>query len=751
MNYYFQNNMEDPVAAMQKAHPIIGSSAKKIFWSDNIYYSDKGKKVASYGVLANTGFYIFRMKNFPVGYSVQHYVSLKRLNHVVVTPNHIEIKLNKKKTVNIIHPKHVELAAIMNALIVRLFGKMDISISTDIHKEFSDYHPELDIKSSMADRFISFAAEIISQQYVDLAQDLYQKLEKSPKSLTITPEIATSIFMDSLVEAISYDIELTHLKLRKLTMGSFCPFLSKIFKQSYSIDQLSLIDFSFAGYSNISEILFSDACVMPLKTLRFIRSELNRPEFTLFVNEFSTYKGDITSLHIDSCLFDEKTIDNLFVSFFDADCFRNLESFSLIGGDIPQRVETLYVQLIGSNWIEKHQKLQTISAMNTGINCELIVPVLSIIPNNIISVNFSGCKFLNPIMSNPPPFQTFDEIDFTNNEFTPESLKSFFKALAANPQAQPRTVILNSIKISSGVSEVIAAIKGIKLKCLEKFSYDNNIMFESDIDNFTKFITNQTNLKVLCISNTLPGSSKKSINFLNQISKSTSLEKITVCGDGSTKFGSNFVDALKSILKIPTLKAIDITGQGIGDEGISLIKKFIEKKKSIKELSFDNTKFDDIKKYVEFLDIISKSPIDYSAWPKIDADEILKKAESRNDKFVSAKIKELRIQFITKFGEVNQQNAKLYHLSNNVKSLRDRSLSLISYNPDAVDEPEETECDDLVTEIKEETFSSLKVKEPIIIDMLKECYNIQDASNNDILVETLNSVLKSTSISTILN
>ena len=45
----------------------------------------------------------------------------------------------------------------------------------------------------------------------------------------------------------------------------------------------------------------------------------------------------------------------------------------------------------------------------------------------------------------------------------------------------------------------------------------------------------------------------------------------------------------------------------------------------------------------------------------------------------------------------------------------------------------------------------MDTEEPIIIDMLKECYNIQDASNNDILVETLNSVLKSTSISTILN
>lgn len=744
--------MEDPISAIQRMHPIIGGSPKKVFWSDKIYYTEKGKKISSYCVLANTGFYVFRTKGFPVGYSVHHHISLKRLNHVVVTASNIQIKMGKKHTLEICCEKNVELGATINALIVKLFGKMDISVSTEINNQFNDYKPELNIKSCLADRFISFAAEVITQQYVDLAQDLYKKLEDSPKSLTITPEIATSIFIDALVESISYDIDLTHLKLQKLTMGSFCPHLSKIFKQSYSIDQLSLIDFSFAGYSHASEVLFSDACVMPLKTLKFIRSELNRPEFVLFVSEFTTYKGDITTLHIDSCLFDESTIDNLFVSFFDADCFRNLESFSLTGGNIPERVETLYVQLLGSNWIEKHQKLNTISAMNTGINSELIVPVLSLLPNNVISINFTGCKFLNPILINPPPFQTLDEIDFTNNEFTAESLKSFFKAIAANPQAQPRTIILNSIKISNGMSDVISSIKGIKLKCVEKFSFDNNLLFDSDIDNFTKFIYNISNLKVLCISNTLPGSSKKSINFLNQIAKSTKLERITVCGDGATKFGPSFVSALKSILKIPSLKAIDISGQGIGDEGILLLRKFIEKKKSIKELSFDSTKFDDMKKYVEFLDIVSKSPIDYSAWPKVDSDEILKKAESRNDKFVVAKINELRIQFITKFGEVNQQNAKLYHLSNSVKTLRERTTSLISYDPNAVNQADDDEEGyDLVTEIKDETYESLKIKEPIIIDMLKECYDIKDASNDDILVKTLDFVLSETSISRIIS
>ncbi|KAH0793088.1 hypothetical protein GPJ56_002983 [Histomonas meleagridis] len=730
--------MDDPIQAIATIHPIINSAAKKIFWSGDVKLNQKGKMQPRYCILSNTGFYLFRKKQFPAGLQISKYAKLNKLRGIRVNATSIHIKISKK-AIAFSHEKIVEIAAIIGAVLHKLFGKSHVTVDPSVKDIYNSIQPKIGIKSALADRFVSYAADVVKAQFVDLAQDLYLKLEKSPTSLTVTPEIATSVFMDVLTDSVAHDTEVTHLKLRKLTMGSFCHFLSRIFKQSHSINQLSLIDFSFAGYSNDSEILFSDECVMPLKTLRFIRSELNRPEFTLFVSEFTTYKGDITSLHIDSCLFDEQTIDNLFVSFFDADCFRNLEHFSLVGGHMPQRVETLYVQLLGSNWIEKHQTLKTISAMNTEINSDFILPVLTMLKNNIESVNFSGCKFMSPIQFNPPPFSTLKEIDFSRNSFTQDSLLSFFKGLAADQNRQPNVIILDAINVDKGIGQVISKLSDIILTCLTSFSFSDNLLNENEVDGFCNFLKKQKNINTIYLSNTLPARSKKSLSLISDISEKLPLQKIVLKSKNNiaTKFDTSFSKALKAILGLKSLTYLDITGQEIGDKGIEMLKKYVEKGSGIKELIFDETKFDNCGQYIGLLNSIMNSSIEFSILPEKDVASLVEKGQDKEA------VQQIRNKFAMKYGGIFEE------VSGQIES-GDNNISLMRNVSELLDNNGEIAPQKLVLEIPKESFDALAVKENGVEDFLRECFGEVGQPEDDILVKSLREIVAKTSINRIL-
>ncbi|OHT00964.1 hypothetical protein TRFO_32180 [Tritrichomonas foetus] len=736
-----------PAIEISVLHPIMKTTAGKIYKTEQIrVVKRKGEQKKFLFVIANTGLYLFRKRKFPAGLKAAKYIELTQIKSLDVNSEFLSI-FYKKKQVKIVSKTHIELAYFINTLYNTLFTRLEVKVDSSVQSAYDRESNGFETKSSLADRFIALSGSSIANQYIDLAQDIYTKLEQSPSSIVITPEIATSVFIDTLIEAIALDKQLHHLKLRKLTMGSFSSHLYKIFNTNRSIDTISLIDFSFAGYLNITEPLFSEKCVIQIKTLYFIRCEFNRPEFTVFVNEFSTYKGQISTLYIDSCTFNEQTIDTLFVSFFDADCFQYLENFALIGASMPERIQILYVQLLGSNWIIKHQSLRTINAMNTGIDAVFTIPILSMFENNVNSINFSGCKFFDCIDASNNSFQNLAEIDLSNCIFTEESLDSLFHSISMSQQ-QPSTLYLDSLDIS-GFHSFLKKASSYKKLLLESFSFNENKIDKSDYDLFFKFLKNMKNLKNLSLSYTLSPKSKKAYSYLNELIKSVPITSLMLRGKDDTSFDESFCSVLETIIDKKRFLSIDISGHKIQNKGIKLLIKLL-KHDQLQELSFDGTGMKDPELFINLMEDLIESKVEYSKWPKNDIHDFTKNSSNEITSETMNKFNNVKKAFVQKFGIYSEQKAVDDYNAHEERShsRRIRAESCIVYNLDSNLNSGNGNYSKMENEYDmEQILDILAIKEVDVQNVLVECFdNLVILKENDVLVKSLYDILNATSI-----
>lgn len=461
--------------------------------------------------------------------------------------------------------------------------------------------------------------------------------------------------------------------------------------------------------------------------------DFSTPEAVSFFTHISKIGKNVKKLSFSKCLFSPHSLSLIFQDILFSECFHGLESFSINEvHDLSQDLALGISELFGCGWAMQRKCLHKIKVTRCSLDGSALLRRILQFDVGLKNLDLSGNNFFTPITFSENSDQNCNENDNINSEqsqikiegldnlnigyskVTKSFLESLFKMInekhfrissleldelnftsplnydsfsihkpslahlsnlscnvpSHQPQIKKQVEAVNETPLYNFLSFLIK--EDIIIPGLNCFSFNNNTMNSKETLLFVQFLKNQKyiqNLFVNCSISTRQNPTGLN-SFLSYI-ESIPINSLSLRSDHTLalSFGRLLSGTLSAFSKTHHLKALDITNQAIGQDGLEMVKKIVEN--GLEELHFDGSNTNNLEYLLEFCKFLLSSEIKFATFPQQDFDRSVRFVPNQNlGNSLSSHIDTIAFfkkEFIEKYGKSAAES--------DMRSLRFRTAS----------------------------------------------------------------------------
>lgn len=667
-------------------------------------------------LITNVGIFILAKRVFPPSYRSSKIIQYSKLTQILIsklsdhpnyhyddlnngngaTPDNIVLTFRLIKT----ESKHADtkdidvvttvkdagnMIAIIQFVYTLLFPKAkDIlaeSTPTSVRDQINQSQFLYEPVSTMGDRFLALCLkDYNSPEFKDSLMQLHSQLTHMTVEAVFSSEMLTNVFIEQFTEAIA---------MSQSSPSQESPFtvcfeqgnwikVSKCLKiliQDCTFMQTLILKDVNYNTQEKAAALFSSQHQTSLNCISFDTCNLSFPNFKAFLTDLMQYHGKIATFEILDSDIDQHHLQQVFNTIFDAQCFRLLSTLSFSG--IKKDIELNIMMFLGSNFVLSNKSVETICVNDSELAIENVLANISLFETGLKNLLLTNCRFNNPLQIDN--FQQLEMIDLSGSSFTANSLLSFFKSISVasdKTQNSPSRIHLNNIHIDpSEAHQFYKSISdGLVLPSLISLSYTHNVISNEAVKPFFSFLKKQPNLCELDLSYSLHlklknaadnGNDKALTDAFKIIADDLAVLKLEVFkmqgkADTSYKgtyFGKVLAKFLKVNKKLPKgysgIREIDLYGQQLMDDGLNLLKSFVEEDQALRSISFQSTNAS-ANVLFDLMEIIvsPNSAIETATWPDKDFTSSISKLPTKTRVQAQQKMESIKKQYEKKFGPI---------------------------------------------------------------------------------------------------
>ena len=715
------------LGAFAGTHPIFKCNNVQLLWWDNVQKKNRhGGLQQRLLAVTSAGLFLFERRKFPRGIVLSRVLSFGDLLLVRVDELAMEF-FAPKVTMVLQHEDHVHVAAIVCAVRRVLFGDKprpvkivieDPEIQRRIDADEFVFHSE----SVLADRFLSLCLAIETSVLIpDQVNYLYDTLKSCDGCFQFNAETIASPLCLPVALAIAYDEKLEAVRLRNLNFASFMPYYMNIIQYNSSVKRVTFSSVSFDGSVKPYVDVWAKKTQFSANQMIFNDCQLVTPDFLAFLEAFEMYPADMSNISFVRCTMSKEVLEALFESVYVSPCFRTLSDLSISETRSGDLLQVYVLQFLSSNFLINQKHLNIVSFSDCCLDLNILFPFFFKFETAVQSVVLTGNRFtVGDSLSEIDDFQNVSELTLSNSSFTGDTLLKLFQVLAKAKRA-PKTLALDALKIDEvGWNTFYAGIADVKIESLKLLSWCNNPMRAKQMVSFKQFLLNQPSLTDLGLSNSIMFiDADACLGYLVDIAKSINLEKLEIRAAGAQTFGRKLHPLLQVLLERKTIKMLDVTGQGVSDEGLNLLVQLAST--CLDELRFDGS---GPSTYDVFLDIVSKlkgSRLLHSEWPVEDAKEVTAKIPLSSRQQIMRQIEKARKEFLDKLALHSRSEEVIQdvHATERRTSILNRGSTAESAVagtlPVVIDEEIIACCEPFVASALAEIFGPKKTPDPLVV------------------------------------
>ncbi|EAX95576.1 hypothetical protein TVAG_370800 [Trichomonas vaginalis G3] len=632
---------------LAQIHPLMKAQGVKVMWHGNVgKINTHGDVQPRYLVITTIGLFLLVKKKFPSGYKLSRQMSLSRMKSITLTTDFIEFKSDDTNIV-VEHEKINYMAALIDQLNTSMTGTSILKASTQLKSIVMELQLDINQELTIIDRFISECLALNVPVQLDQISAICKNLETQDDVMTITPSLAASSLMPALASALRGNTLYKSIVLKDLSFISFFPHLSTILKLSTSINSISFYRTSFLE-TNLSTPpgFFEKEVNAPIKSITFTSCDLTNPRFKDFFYEFAKMKAQINSFTIDRCEFIPSSFESIFYSIFDAPCFRTLTNLTIKKINLAESVQMFSIQLMNCDWVLKKKSLRKFVCQQIPLHLELLIPAFMMFESGLQELSLSGCGLSKPISKPIPTFQDITVLDLSEITTSAKNLESLLLSIQGGNH-HIKNLDLSALKMTMAESDILyPMIDSIEFKGIQTLVWDSNKVTNQSLPHFVDFLTKQKSVFDLSISDCILNK-PTNIDQVLRIVRELPLERFVMAGQSSFSFGTEYNDVLDALISRGTVVSIDISGHGIGDQGLENIERLISS--GTKALAFNSTCANNAEKLLHCLKTIITSDVEFSLWPAPDIRRILTKIPLQSRERLLKEFGTLKKQFEEKY------------------------------------------------------------------------------------------------------
>ena len=688
--------------SIKKVHNIFrGSSIHEVrIW--DVYINDKNQ----YLLASSPGIFILR-KNL----SLKTTIFISKINKIEVRTDYIKIYYNLDKSLVFRQENQLKIAFFIYDLRTELFDIINYPFELDIENglkaSFYQISNILKEGSKLAQRFLANVAEKnkLDSKKID---NIYKMLSKVTHVFIVDKKLLNLPYDDAIADSVSCDSEINEIRIEDMNFCDSFKYLLKIIKQTRSIKTIIFNKVIFFGDINEYTELVHTKTNFPN---RWIFNQCifdDTKVVTDFFKTFDSYDGIINALVFNDCNFN----NNLSIIFSRclykniSKCFKNLSVLWI--SKISENIYDSLNRLFCLEWVLKEKPFQHI-VLN---NCNLNINKLFYNRINISTFDFSGNIIDGAIDTNFLATQANLIVSNCNFSFD-DSLFLFLKSLSEY-QGSQLSLDCSNISISDICWNKFHHIENpIIINSLTSLNWDNNILNDTNIKGFINFLKYQPKLTSLSLSDCIENG--KGIDaILQQLSNFIKESKLTAFTIKSTKpitsLGYLLIPIIKELFS-NCIQYLDITGQSIGEIGLTIIVENIPK--LMKSFYFTGNNISSVQNFNFIVDSIKNKVLYNSSWPESDYNNLKNIKGQEKERMES-----IKIEFFKKFGEpLNSScNDPIDIILNKIKPknlMKVKSSNNIHY--------EDLEHIHSFEESKEQVYENFWVNDPEVEKLMRKC------------------------------
>ena len=412
-----------------------------------------------------------------------------------------------------------------------------------------------------------------------------------PGTFVIDDKFNTKDAAEAIAHAIAWDCDIKTLILRKFAAPQIGKVLEKFFEESFTIQRICL-----EGYTDeqtesiklqareetvINSILFKDC--HPTLVIKIVRG-------------LSKFDGRLRTVQITNCPLKKEDWSEVFAAISKFPCFMKFSS--LIIEDL--KLSTFPVNLLCQS-LSKSRTFNCLTINRCGDDLAGFLSNIFDDGKQISHIQLEHCKLLSAIKAKNVP--NFSFISFSYSQVSKNFFKSFAELTMTRPTARP-FVLDMSVLVDKNYESLFGALEGVQIvPILCEFLFNGNILSPTDVPSFTNFLSSQKqSLQFLSLINCICNVTNVILPVLLQMCKEAALTGFDITSDKTGKGKEDYIQFLKELEKVKTLKSMTLGNVAIGDEGLDLILNVLKNNSNLEELSLDGVNISSQDKFCSFFD-----------------------------------------------------------------------------------------------------------------------------------------------------
>ena len=705
---------------LRSVHPIFQVPFTKIFVNENV------QKVNTHGglqdrilIVSNSGLFLLQERSFPRSIVVSRIIPFSQLVLMMVDEKTMQFYCGGV-TMVLQHPKHVEISAIVFSIKNALFGEKPrppkFDISEKVQERFDSSLFVFESQSLRADRFLSLCLQIPAKKLnIDRIMEYRDKLLHLTNSVKISPEIVASPLFEAYTTTIALDNDIQEITFSDVSMCSIFNSVLEIIDFNVSSKSVTFRNVSFVGppqhYVPVTKLHIGTL------NLHFLNCDVTSALFTSFLDTLTKIGCVVQTLQFSSSSFTQQSYDDLIRTLLTSNAFSKIEDFEVSKlSQFNEAAQMSILKIFSSDFLKKNKCLKTVTATDTSLHIDQMIPGIFEFDNGVEFINFSGNLLKSPTeLDALNDFRQLQVLDLSRCEFTGPAIIALFSALSRSENL-PATLIADSLKIDeSGWHSLFSAMPTFKTH-LQSLSWLENPMSSQEAILFSSFLMKQKQLIELSFSTN--NCDNETIQFLAKGIKDLKIEVLTLNDEKPSS--SSVAEILSNLSHVKHLTVINQMGES--DRTLNAMYN-LAVLGQLEELVFDGLNPPKLDPLLDFCEKVQQTNVKISQWPEHDVRTLIQREPLKNRPILMKKCESVKQGFNIKMGHRRRE---------------ERRASII---------PKRDECrspEDLLSE-----------REESIAKVIKECLgqgeNDQEYTISEPLLTLFNEIQASISIQSLLS